>query len=197
MLAHHLMKEPLDETGRVLDLCTGSGLLAVVAAMRAQATAVDVSRRAVLSARLNAKLNGVTVTAIRGDLFAPLGTARFDVIVSNPPYLPSAACELPRRGLARAWEAGPLGRVYLDRICAEAPEHLRSHGVLLLVHSSACGERETLAALSQSGLQTSIVERRRGPLGPRLQGRQDWLHERGLLTEDGQEEILVIRAQRP
>jgi release factor glutamine methyltransferase len=197
LLAHHLTREPLSEGGHVLDLCTGSGLLAVVAAMRGVVVAVDVSRRAVLATRLNAKLNGVTLTAIRGDLFEAVGDARFDLIVSNPPYLPSADGELPQRGLARAWEAGPLGRAYIDRICAQVPEHLNPDGVLLLVHSSVCGERETIAALSDGGLQTRVVARRLGALGPRLHSRQDWLRSRRLLTGDGREEILVIRAQRP
>jgi release factor glutamine methyltransferase len=197
LLAHHLAQEPLGEGDRVLDLGTGSGLLAVVAARRAEVVAVDVSRRALIAARLNAKLNGVTLTTIRGDMFGAVGDARFDVIVSNPPYLPTVDGELPRRGPARAWEAGPLGRVYLDRICAQAPVHLNPHGVLLLVQSSVCGERETVAALSGHGLQTNVVARCPGPLGPRLRARQDWLRERGLLSGDGREEIVVIRAQRP
>jgi release factor glutamine methyltransferase len=197
MLAHHLAQEPLDDDSRVLDLCTGSGVLAIVAAHRAAVVAVDVSRRSVLTTRLNAKLNGVELTAVRGNLFEAVGQARFDLIVSNPPYLPSPAPELPSRGPARAWEAGPLGRTYIDPICAQAPEHLQPGGVLLLVHSSVCGEGQTIAALSERGLRAGVVERRRGPLGPRLRGRQDWLRERGLLDGDGWEEILVIRAQRP
>src|SRR5579859_1688760 len=126
MLAHHVTEEPLARGSRVLDMCTGSGLLAVVAARRARVVAVDVSRRAVLTTRLNARLNGVALTAVRGTLFEPVGDARFDLIVSNPPYLPSPTGELPRRGPARAWEAGPVGRAYIDLLCAPAPEHLRS-----------------------------------------------------------------------
>jgi release factor glutamine methyltransferase len=159
--------------------------------------AVDVSRRAVLSTRINAKLNGVTVRAVRGDLFDPLHGARFDLIVSNPPYLPSPHAELPRHRASRAWEAGSLGRAFIDRICTEAPAHLNPNGILLLVHSSVCGERKTLAALSERGLRTTVLVRRRGPLGPRLRSRAGWLRERGLLTPDGFEDILVIRAERP
>src|SRR5215211_565792 len=105
----------------VLDVCTGSGVLAVAAA-RAGAgavTAVDVSRRAVATVRINARLNGVRVRALRGDLFAPVAGERFDVIVSNPPYLPSEDDQLPRHGPQRAWEGGTDGRLLLDRICAE------------------------------------------------------------------------------
>src|SRR5436189_72295 len=81
--------EGLPPGARVLDVCTGSGVLAITAARRgAHATAVDISRRAVLCAALNARLNGVSVRAVRGDLLAAVGDERFDAIVSNPPYLP-------------------------------------------------------------------------------------------------------------
>ena len=199
MLARQLGQEPLHEWSRVLDLCTGSGLLAVVAAARARhgVVAVDISRRAVFAARVNATLNGVSVRAMRGDLFEPVGSARFDVIVSNPPYLPTSDRQLPRRGPSRAWEGGPHGRTFIDRICTQAPRHLRPGGTLLLVHSAVCGERETLAALSREGLQAGVVARECGPLGPRLGARADWLFEQGLLAADALEEILVIRAQLP
>ena len=114
---------------RVADLCTGSGLLAVVAALHgAAATAVDVSRRAVVTARLNARLNGVSVRAVRGDLLAPLEEERFDVIVSNPPYVPAETDATPS-GPARAWVGGRDGRAVLDRICEQAPRHLLPGGV--------------------------------------------------------------------
>src|SRR5437763_904053 len=160
MLADQLRRERLGPGVSVLDLGTGSGHLAVVAALAgADAFAIDVSRRAVLSARLNALLNRVRVVALRGDLFEPLAGRRFDVIVSNPPYLPHPDQELPQRGLARAIDAGPRGRAFLDRICAQVDQHLQPGGVLLLVHSSVCGERETIEALSARRLATNVVFR--------------------------------------
>jgi release factor glutamine methyltransferase len=195
MLAEELKRERLGPGVAVLDLCTGSGLLAVVAARRgAESVAVDVSRRAVISARLNAALNGVRVTALRGDLFEPVADRRFDVIVSNPPYLPDPDEELPRSGVARAWEAGPRGRALLDRICAQAGEHLMPGGALLLIHSSVCGERETIDALSAGGLEAGVIFRHRGPLGPRLRARADWLRAQGLLLGGDEEELIVVRA---
>lgn len=195
MLAQQLRKERLGPGVSVLDLGTGSGHLAVVAALAgASAVAVDISRRAVLSARLNALVNGVHVTALRGDLFAPLAGRRFDVIVSNPPYLPHPDEELPTRGPARAVDAGPSGRAVLDRICARVGRHLRPDGVVLLVHSSVCGEQETIDALSAHGLDSSIVFRHRGPLGPRLAARADWLRARGLLLPGDQEDVIIFRA---
>jgi release factor glutamine methyltransferase len=195
MLADQLRREGLGQGVSVLDLGTGSGHLAVVAALAGGSTvAIDVSRRAVLSVRLNARLNGVHVTALRGDLFEPVAGRRFDVIVSNPPYLPHPDEQLPRRGLARAVDAGPRGRAVLDRICAQVGEHLTPGGVLLLVHSSVCGEVETLDRLSAHGLAGEVVFRHRGPLGPRLRARADWLRARGLLLEGDQEELLIFRA---
>lgn len=149
---------------------------------------------AVLSARINARLRGVRVAALRGDLFEPVAGRRFDVIVSNPPYLPHPDEALPERGLARAYDAGPSGRAFLERICAEAGDHLTPGGVLLLVHSSVCGEQETIDRLSARGLHTEVVFRHRGPLGPRLCSRSEWLRERRLLLPGDQEEMLIFRA---
>jgi release factor glutamine methyltransferase len=195
MLADQLRRERLGPGVSVLDLCTGSGHLAIVAALAgASAVGIDVSRRAMLSVRVNSLLNGVRVTALRGDLFGPVAGRRFDVIVSNPPYLPHPNHELPQRGLARAVDAGPDGRAFIDRICSQVGEHLVPGGVLLLVHSSVCGEHETLEALRARGLQADIVFRHRGPLGPRLTARADYLREAGRLLPGDQEDVIVVRA---
>lgn len=197
MLAGQLRKERLAGAD-VLDLCTGSGMLAVLAALRgaARAVAVDVSRRALVSARLNAALNGVRVEPRHGDLFQAVPRRRFDVIVSNPPHVPSPAKQLPQRGLTRAWEAGPDGRVFLDRICADAPAHLSPGGALLVVHSAICGPDQTLARLRDRGLEADVVFRHVGRLGPLMGQRAGWLRSVGLLDGD-QDEVVVVRAQAP
>jgi release factor glutamine methyltransferase len=198
MLAEWVRREPLRANSKVLDLCTGSGYLAIVAARSGASTvaAVDVSRRAVVATAANAKLNGVRVRALRGDLFSPVRGQRFDLIVSNPPYIPSVEQALPRKGPARAWEAGPSGRVFIDRICAQVRDHLTSRGTLLLVHSSLCGEGLTVRALREVGLEVEVVERRRGPLGPIVSARATALRERGLLSPENTEELMVFRARR-
>src|SRR4051794_29721880 len=186
MLADALRRETLPPGARVLDLCTGSGILAVTAAMRgASATAVDRSRRALLTARLNGRLNGVRVRGVRGDLFEPVAHERFDCIVSNPPYVPSATDDLPTRGPQRAWEGGRDGRLLLDRICEQAPQHLRPGGVVLLTQSTIIGERETLDALRAGGLEAATLERRRSPLGPLMRERV----EQGILPPIDEEEV--------
>ena len=180
-------------------MCAGSGVLAIVAAQSgaSRVTAVDISRRAVLATRLNAKLNRVRVRAVRGDLFAAVPGERFDLIVSNPPYLVSASDELPRRGASRAWDAGTSGRAFLDRICDQAQHHLGPGGVLLLVHSSLCSEQSTADALSRWGYDVRVVARHRGPLGRRMRPRAAMLRSRGLLGEEEAEDIVVVRAVWP
>lgn len=200
LLADVLREQTLHRRARVLDLCTGSGALAVCAAKRGarEVVAVDVSRRAVLTARINARLNGVRVKALRGDLLEPVGDASFDVIVSNPPYVPAATDELPTRGPQRAWDAGTSGRLLLDRILAEAPAHLTPGGCLLVVHSQLIGADETAGAMEAHGLEVDVVARQRGPLGPLMRARAAELERRGMLRPGmREEEVLVFRGRRP
>jgi release factor glutamine methyltransferase len=184
---------------RVLEPCTGSGIVAVSAARAgaSEVTAIDVSRRAVACARLNAMLNGVSIRGLRGDLLEPVRGERFDLIVSNPPYLPSEDLA-PPRGAARAWEAGEDGRVVLDRLCAEAPEFLAPGGELLVIHSSVCGVEPTLRVLAAGGLEAEVVHSERGGLGPLLAGRAETLESRGMLARgQREEEIVVVAARAP
>jgi release factor glutamine methyltransferase len=143
----------LPEGGVALDLGTGSGALAIALALGrpgAAVTAVDLSPGALEVARANAAALGAAVTFLAGDLYAPVEAgAGFDVIVSNPPYLPSG--ELP--GLQRevqreprlALDGGADGLDLLRRVVAGAPARLKPGGTLLLeMHES---HLETLPAL--------------------------------------------------
>src|SRR5829696_334157 len=196
LLAAALRRRPELDGGAVLDVCTGSGALAITAALAGarSVTAVDISARAVLTARLNARLNGVRIEGIRGSLLDAVPSRRFDVIVSNPPYLPGADDALPSRGRARHTEAGTTGRTLLDRLIDAAPAHLSPGGVLLVTHSSVNGEEATLARMRAAGLEPSVVERRRGALGPLLTARAPRLEERGLLAPGERSEDLLVVA---
>ena len=197
-LADVLREQTLPPRATVLDLCTGSGILALTAARRGarSVTAVDCSRRAVMTVRLNARLNGLDVRAVRGDLFAAVGDQRFDAIVSNPPYVPAETEDLPSSGPERAWDAGLDGRAILDRLIAEAPAHLRPGGFLLLVTSSVLGTDRTLSDMRDAGLDAEVVARRRGPLGPLMTARVKHLEAHGLLAPGRRhEDVLVIRGR--
>ncbi|MEA2153928.1 MAG: release factor glutamine methyltransferase [Solirubrobacteraceae bacterium] len=184
---------------RVLDLCTGSGAIGVAAALRGAAvTAVDVSRRALLSAWLNGRVNGVRVRTRHGNLFSAVEGERFDVIAVNPPYLPAPRDELPDSGPERAWDAGRDGRALLDPICAQAPAHLAPGGALLVLQSTMCDLDRTEAALAAQGLEVDVVLRHRGELGPIMRARAPQLWEDGHLTPGSfEEEIVIVRGRAP
>jgi release factor glutamine methyltransferase len=194
LLAEYLRRQP-QVRGTVLDVCTGSGALAIAAALAGArfVTAVDVSRRALATAQLNARRNGVRVRACRGTLLDRVADMTFDLIVSNPPYLPSPR-SLPTRGTLRHTEAGPDGRLVLDRLIADAPAHLRPSGMLMVTHSSINGEQQTLSRMRDAGLEPSVLARRTGPLGPLLAARAPALEAAGLLTPGAREEDLLIVA---
>jgi release factor glutamine methyltransferase len=143
----------LPEGGSALDLCTGSGAIAVSLALEkagARVAATELSPTALEVARENAAALGATVELLQGDLFAPLAAdRRFDVVVSNPPYVPSG--ELPglsrevRREPPLALDGGADGLALLRRIVTETPRFLTPGGTLLLeMHES---HSEALPAL--------------------------------------------------
>jgi release factor glutamine methyltransferase len=199
MLARVLREEIDGRDASVLDLCTGTGALAVVAAScGASATAIDISRRAIWNVRLNALLHRVRVKPLRGDLFAPVAGRQFDVIVTNPPYVPAPDEKLPESGLERAWQAGLDGRVLIDRICGSVSEHLAPGGAVLIVQSTINGEEETCSLLREAGLEADVPFRERGDFGPLMTRMAPELEERGLIAVgQREEEVVVVRGRKP
>jgi release factor glutamine methyltransferase len=198
MLVRAMRERGLARGARVLDVFTGTGVIAVMAGREGarSVTAVDISRRAALCARVNGRINGTRVRGLAGDLFEPVRGERFDLITANPPYVPSAGDELPASGAARAWEGGRDGRLLVDRFSERVAEHLAPGGSVLMVVSSLTGEEATLAALREGGLTPSVLARHRGPLGPLVSARAELLERRGLLAPgEREEEILVIEAR--
>ena len=138
-----LMREPFiarRAVRRVLDLCTGSGCLAILAARAfpaAEVDAVDISPAALAVARKNVAHHrvGRRVHLRRSDLFAALGTARYDLILANPPYVSAPAMEAlpaeyrhePRVALA----GGADGLAFVARILAAASRRLEPDGLLI------------------------------------------------------------------
>ena len=124
----------------VLDLCTGSGCLAILASRNfpnADIDAVDISRDALEVAARNVADYGLQdrVKLHRGDLFGPIGEARYDLIISNPPYVDAEGMAgLPRECRAEpklAFDGGPDGLDLVRRILDQAGRHLTPDGGLL------------------------------------------------------------------
>jgi ribosomal protein L3 glutamine methyltransferase len=133
--------EDAERIERVLELCTGSGCLAVLAALalpRARIDAVDVSAEALEVARRNVADYGLTnrIELIDTDLFAGIARKRYDVIIANPPYVRSAVmAQLPpeyRHEPALALAGGEDGLDLVRRILDGARKHLAPQGLLVM-----------------------------------------------------------------
>ena len=117
-----------------LDLGCGSGCVAISIALEVpggQVTACDISPRAVDRTLLNASALGAPVEVLTGDLFAPVAGRRFDLIVSNPPYIAvgeSLSAEVRDFEPAEALFAGDDGLTFYRRIAAESPAYLAEGG---------------------------------------------------------------------
>lgn len=157
---------PAGQPCRVADLGTGSGAIAIAIASEraaAEVTATDESEEALAVARRNAaRLVPGRIRFVAGDWFAALGGERFDLVVSNPPYVAEAdpaladaaiACE-PRRALA----AGADGLDDIRRIAAALPAHLAPGGRVLIEHG-AMHAADVAGILRAEGLEVVACRR--------------------------------------
>jgi methylase of polypeptide subunit release factors len=114
---------------RSLDLCTGSGVQAVLNASHCRENwAVDINPRAVQRARVNARFNGFKLTALQGSLFDPVPDGTFDLITANSPFVPT-----PDGDLQLFRPGGESGEEITAEIIRALPERLNQGGLLALV----------------------------------------------------------------
>lgn len=167
---------------RIADLGTGSGIVAIMLALRlpkAAVTAVDLSSAALAVARANAQRHGANVRFLEGDWYRPLRDERFDLIVANPPYVAAGDPHLARDGLPfeprsalTDGVAGGDGMACIDAIVAGARDHLSPAGWLLIEHGydQAVKVRESMAAAGlcevASWRDESSIERVSGGRNP-------------------------------
>lgn len=145
-----------EEGDKILDLCTGSGCIAVAVAANARdkkvtVTASDISAEALEVAAENANANGVAVRFIESDLFSAV-RGKFNIIVCNPPYIASDDIERLQREIREyephtALDGGPDGLDFYRRLAKEAPKHLVRGGTLLM----ECGEGQAQAIVRLFG----------------------------------------------
>lgn len=154
---------PPEAHWQIADLGTGSGAVALaIAAERpgCRIVATDSSAAALAVARRNAQRLGITnVTFHQGEWFTPLTDLKFEMIVSNPPYIVANDPHLQQGDLrfepSTALVAGPEGLDAIQGITREAPAHLQPGGHLLLEHGA--GQAEAMARLLAKQGYTSIV----------------------------------------
>jgi release factor glutamine methyltransferase len=144
----------------VLEIGTGCGILAVLAAQKAKkVVAVDINPHAIEYARKNAKTNGVKeqIDFRLGDLFQPIKkNEHFSLILFNSPYLPSEPDE-EKSWIGKAWAGGPNGRQVIDRFITESPRFLTEGGRILLVQSSLSNVNRTLEMFKDQNLQANVI----------------------------------------
>lgn len=205
-----LLIRSIDDSGlarsrNVLDLCTGSGVVAIAAAELGarSVTAFDICPRAVSCSQGNALYAGVEINVCEGSWSGALDYAPFDLIVSNPPYVPTPPAGdtdvIPiTAGPARAWDAGVDGRMVLDPLCESAAGMLDAGGSLLMVQSALAGVDKSLDSLRSTGLKAEVVASQHIPFGPVLTARAGWLEVTGQISRGCRtEELVVIRADKP
>jgi HemK-related putative methylase len=150
-----LRREPLLHDAEVLDLGTGSGICAVVAARRAKhVTAVDLSRTAARCAQINVLLAGLEhrIEVLQGDLYAPVSGRRFDLILFNPPFVRGQ----PRDEADLAWRSLDVA----ERFAAALDEHLLPSGSALLLLSTFGEAGAYLRPLAEAGFAITLHARR-------------------------------------
>ena len=132
-LARCTLRQPVRSA---LDLCTGSGIQAVLASAHSQRVlAVDINPRAALCTRFNAQVSGAqNLDVITGDLFGPVRGEQFDLITANPPFVPSPLDTLRFR------DGGRSGEEIQSRIVSGLPQHLSPGGTAQMI--TELGERE-------------------------------------------------------
>lgn len=204
----HLLIDTLERTTvvvgrRVVDLCTGSGVVAIAAAGLGaeEVTAWDVSEDAVDCARRNAAEAGADVDVRHGSFDNALVDGPYDVVVSNPPYVPTPSAidlTIPADAdPAWSWDGGDDGRIIVDPLCAMAPKLLTDGGTMLLVQSEFTGIEQSIESLRAGGLKADVVAWQLIPFGPVLTSCAPWLEATGRLSEGRRmEELVVIRADK-
>ncbi|NYZ76808.1 methyltransferase [Candidatus Micrarchaeota archaeon] len=157
-----LVKHSAGLRGQVLDIGCGCGIQALVNAKRNPGNGVlgvDLNRRAVECSRYNAAKNGIKNASFAvSDLFENVPEKKFDAVIFNPPYLPTAKGEHVRGPLDSAFDGGEDGRRVIDRFLPEFEKHLACDGRLLMLQSSLNDIGKTVSGLEKRGLSVSIME---------------------------------------
>lgn len=147
---------------KILDLGTGSGCIAITIARKlpgSDVTGVDISEDALSIAKENAKLNGVRVKFLHTELFKGL-SKKYDLIISNPPYIPSDQIRSLQPELKYepfiALDGGNDGLEFYRKIIKEAPDYLEDNGILIM--EMGFGQRKCIEDILKDTKHFNIIE---------------------------------------
>ena len=156
----YLLAENLEiEKGEsVLEIGTGSGIVAMYASrLTDNITVTDINFDACRLAEDNFKANGIeNIEILFGNLFEPVKTRKFDVILFNTPYLPTENDEVIDDTINYAFDGGLNGRKVIDMFLNEVKNHLNDGGKVQMIQSSLSGNEESLEKLDQMGFVAEI-----------------------------------------
>ncbi|MFH0884959.1 MAG: HemK2/MTQ2 family protein methyltransferase [Candidatus Micrarchaeota archaeon] len=148
--------------GSILEIGCGCGIASISCAKAHPdnfVLGIDINPSAVKVAKQNADRNRVPNALFSvSDLFSKVGTQRFDAILFNPPYLPTADDETVQGPLNHAFDGGADGRKVLDRFLNEFDTYLKPGGTLLLIQSSLNGVEKTQARLEGMGYKVRMMD---------------------------------------
>jgi release factor glutamine methyltransferase len=154
-----LLKAALDEArqeDRALEVGCGSGFISLELALQVRSLlATDINPHAVRATKAKAT-NAKGIEVIRADLFQGIG-GKFDLIIFNPPYLPTSAEERNDQWINYALDGGENGRETIDRFLKCLPDHLCSGGRALLLISSLTGSKDVQEMAVAAGLRANTV----------------------------------------
>lgn len=161
-LVEEALKLDLPETAKVADIGTGSGCIAITLSLKRKAWRIyglDISAEALEVASRNAARLGAAVRWIESDLFSSTGSLKFDLLVTNPPYVEDGALLAPEvryHEPARALFAGEKGLDFYMRLAIEAGQHLAPNGILLT--EIGAGQRDDVIQLFEgAGWKMDVV----------------------------------------
>ena len=156
----------IQKGAEVMDVGTGSGFLAVLAAENAKnVLALDVNPYAIRCAKANAALNSLEskIDFMQASLLTALNSkAKFDLILFNAPYLPSEVHEA-ESWIGRSWAGGVNGREVVDRFIMQVTIHLKLGGRVLLMQSTLTGVEETINNFAACNLYASVKAEQKLP----------------------------------
>ncbi|GAA5819399.1 MAG: methyltransferase [Methanobrevibacter sp. CfCl-M3] len=160
LLAENLIIKEGDE---VLEIGTGSGIIAIKASILAKSVfATDINYDALKLAEKNIRMNEIeNIELCFGNLFEPVKNKKFDLILFNPPYLPTNEDDIFEDNLNYAFDGGIDGMKTINPFLNQVKNHLKSDGKVQMIQSSLSKIQETINKLEKNGFAVDITARER------------------------------------